>query len=241
MNTKGQAFVELAIFGALILFALGVWLSHAQRMNDQQYAEMETFRRALQKACTYQGETSEGAGASVQYTMLQNRRHVDLSSGFKKGSPSSTGYSSNVFWAIPKVGSQAESLIVYKINDDEKAWNYRDFVSKAEDATQSFRVEDTNTQTSTKFSEEIEKRETPAKIANTKKSTLEDTIDTTITYTIRGKDTDDNPDNDVIIEGPKDLWSLKQGLYRDAQGQYRYSADRVGNEVVRGRSWVTEN
>jgi len=238
-NRKGQSIIELTIFVSLILLIFGILLSYLQRMNDQQYAEMETFRRALQKACTYQGESSEGAGASVQYTMMQNRRHVDLTSGFRKGSPTTTGYSSNVFWAIPKVGSQAESLIVYKINDDEKAWNYRDFVPKDQDETRSFRIDDTNVETNTRFSEEVQKRETPSLIATTKRSQLEDTITTSLTYTIRDKDSDSNPDNDGVIEGPKELWSVEQGLYKDSEGQYRYSESAVGTEVGRGKEWIT--
>jgi len=238
-NQKAQAVVELAIFGSLILLLFGVLLSFMQRENDQQYVQMETFRRALEKACTYQGETSEGAGASVQMSLMENRRHVDLASGFRKGAPSSSGYSANIFWAIPKIGEQAENLIVYKINDDEKTWNYRDFIPEANDDTQSFRIEDTSVDTATNFDETITKEEDAAKIINTRKSTLSDTMTTNINYSVRAKDSDNNPDNDPIVDGPKTLWSITQGLYKDSNGEYKYSEAASGIEVQHEKIWTT--
>lgn len=238
MNKKGQAILELAIFGSLILFVLGILLSYMQRLNDQQYVQMETFRRALEKACTFQGEVSEGAGGSVQYTLLENRPQVDLNSGFGKGSPFNTGNSANVFWAIPKAGAQAESLIVYRVNQDEKVWNYRDLIPK--DSNRSFRIEDTAVDSNVNFNETTTKKETPQEITNIRQSTLKDTLTTNINYTIREKDTDDNSDNDPIAEGPKPLWSVTQGLYRDKKdGQYKYSEKAAGTEITRERTWVT--
>ncbi|MFA5411445.1 MAG: hypothetical protein WC321_06295 [Candidatus Omnitrophota bacterium] len=236
MRKRGQTIVELAIFGSLILFLFGVLLSYMQRQNDQQYVQMETFRRALDKACTFQGEVSEGAGGSVQYTFLENRPHVDLTSGFGKGSPSNTGNSANVFWAIPKTGSEAESLIVYRVNQDEKTWNYRDLIP--EDSKDTFRIEDTKTVSEVKFDESSTKRETPQEIANIRQSKLQDTLTTTINYTIREEDDDDDPDNDPIAEEDT-LWTVTQGLYRDADGQYKYSSSAVGTEIARERTWAT--
>jgi type II secretory pathway pseudopilin PulG len=238
-KNKGQAIVEMAILGSLILFVFGLLLSYMQRQNDQQYIAMETFRRAQEKACTYQGETSEGAGASVQLTEMQNRRNVDLSSGFKKGSPSNTGYSSNVFWAVPKVGSQPESLIAYRINEDEKVWNYRDFVPK--NSTNTFRVEDTDVNTDTDFEETVRKQESPSAITNTKQSTLKDTITTEVTYTIRAEDTNDNPSDDEIVEPLTTLWEVEQRAYRDQNGQIKYSEEAKNQDldVESGRTWTT--
>lgn len=238
-NQKAQAIVELAIFGSLILLLFGVLLSFMERENDQQYVQMETFRRALEKACTYQGETSEGAGASVQMTVMENKRHVDLSSGFRKGSPSSSGYSANIFWAIPKIGEQAENLIAYKINDDEKTWNYRDFIPEENDETRSFRIEDTSVDASTNFDETIIKEEDAAKIVNTRKSTLSDTMTTNINYSVRAKDGDNDPENDPIVEGPKTLWSITQGLYKDSSGEYKYSEAASGSQVEQEKTWTT--
>lgn len=231
--------MELAVFGSMILLLFGVLLSYMQRENDQQYLQMETFRRALEKACTYDGKKSEGAGASVQMTVMENRRHVDLSSGFRKGSPSSSDYSANIFWAVPQVGEQAANLIVYKINDDEKTWNYRDFIPEEKDEAWSFRIEDTPVDTFTKFDETMIKQENTVKIVNTRKSNLSDTIVTTINYTIRAEDGDIDPENDPIVDGPKPLWSTTQGLYKDSSGGYKYSEAAINTVVQQERAWTT--
>lgn len=249
-SKKGQAIVELAIFGSLILFLFGALLSYLQRMNDQQYAEMEAFRRALQKACTYQGESSEGAGASVQYTLMQNRRLVDLTSGFRKGSPSSVSYSANVFWAVPKSDkdSEAESLIVYRINDDEKTWNYRDFVPKEHDSTDdegekrqrywTFEQDNIETSSTSKFDEEIRKEEDLRRVINVNNSNLKENILTVLKYSIKEKDKDDKEYESVVKED--NLWEITQGLYRDESGQYKYSEAAVGTQLQNQKRWVTE-
>src|SRR3989338_2695978 len=193
-NGKGQAVVEMALFGSLIIIILAVLLSYIQRSNDQQYTQMEVFRRALQKACTFQGEESEGAGASAQYTMLENRRHIDLSGNFRKGSSQIMGASSNVFWAVPKVGGQSENLIIYKVNDDEKEADYSDFVSKDKAETLYFQTEDTISDSSLSFNETNAKIENQQTITNIRVSELQDTAATAIPYTIRERDEDDDPD-----------------------------------------------
>src|SRR3989338_6091856 len=116
INKKGQAVAEMALFGSLVLMIFAVLLSYIQRANEQQYVQMEAFRRALEKGNTYQGADSEGAGASVQLTLIENRRVADIQAGFRKGSGQTFNASSNVFWAVPKVGGQAKSVSVYRIN-----------------------------------------------------------------------------------------------------------------------------
>ena len=243
LNRKGQSIVELSILGSVLLMLFGYILSNMQSLNDNQYLGMETFRRALEKANTYRGADSEGAGASVQMTAMQNRRNVDLSAEYRQGAATSVGASANVFWAVPKVGEQPESLIVYKINEDEWTWKYRDFVAKADDKTSSFRIEDTTVDADTAFAETSRKQESTSEIALTRESTLRDVITTNITYTIRQKDQDSNPDNDPIIKGPMPLFGNNpptQWLYRDAgDGLYKYSEKAVGQEVQRGMTRAT--
>ena len=239
-HKKGQAVVEMALFGSLIILVLGVFLSYVQRLNDQHYVQMEAFRRALYKACTYQGEESEGAGGSVQLTMMQNRRHIDLQAGYRKGSPQSLGGSASVFWAVPKVGKDPENIITFKINENEQERNYRDFVPKAHDDDWTFRTEDITTTSDTVFSDTATKIESPEDITTTKTSQLQDTESFHIPYTVRKKDHDHNDENDPIVrEGT--LWDLTQGVYIDAEdGQYKYREDAVGTQVERGTGWTTE-
>lgn len=144
-NKKGQTVLELGIFGSIILLVFGVMLSYIQRENDQQYVQMEAFRRALQKANmgavgleqTFRIDSIEdigqliqdlfknpfdmlfpGKGAAVQYTVVQNRRYVDTGNDFQKRSPQMLSASSSVYWAVPYVGKPATNLSTFKINDD---------------------------------------------------------------------------------------------------------------------------
>ena len=48
-NKRGQAAVEMAIFGVIVLMVFGTLLSYLQKLNDQQYIQMETFRQSLAK------------------------------------------------------------------------------------------------------------------------------------------------------------------------------------------------
>lgn len=247
-DKKGQAMVELAIFGSIILVMFGILLSFIQRFNNQQYVQMETFRRALEKACTYQGEESEGAGASVQFTLLTDRRQAEVSGGFRKGNANTFSASSNVFWAVPKVGAQSESLIAYRVNEDERTRNYEEFVPEEEADNWSFRTEDMASSSDLDFNETITKQETPRAITNTRDSTLQETRIVTIPYTIREKDDDDDDENDVVV-GQGTFWEgeggpngeLIQRLYRDSSdGQYKYSSEAPEDATIeRSKIWVT--
>ncbi|MCU0666744.1 MAG: hypothetical protein MUF05_06595 [Candidatus Omnitrophica bacterium] len=236
---KGQAVIELAIFGGLILFLFGMLISYMQRLNDQQYTKMEAFRRALQKGCTYIGSESEGAGASVQYTLLQNRRNADFSS-FKKGSPQTVSGSANVFWAVPKVGEQPENTMTYRINEDEYTRKFRDYISEDDEENRSLRVEDMTTESNLEFEENVNKQEDYGGISNIKGSSLKERIRTTIPYTIRENDDDSNDDNDKIISGGN-LVDVEQYIYRDpVDGQYKYSSKASKDGTVeRTQQWVT--
>ena len=225
--SRGQAMVEFAILGSIVLVILGMLLSYLQRMDDQQYGQMESFRRALQKSNTYQGDESEGAGASVQLTMIEHRRQAALGTGFGKGSLSSTNSSANVFWAIPKVGAQPENQVIFRINDNEY---------KPEDDPKDFKGSDDIKSTVTSdFDETSRKIETPAQISNTRKSNLTETIEMTL------MDKDNKPIELLDEKGePVTGGVIKQGAYRDSTGQYRFNSGKVGNEIVREREWITK-
>ncbi|MDD5595367.1 MAG: hypothetical protein PHY94_03870, partial [Candidatus Omnitrophica bacterium] len=126
-NKRGQAAAEMAIFGSIVIFVLSVLIAYIQKLNDQQLSKMESFRQALQKANTYQGNESESPGASVEYFLAQNRRHADLAGGFGKGVTESVNSDASVYWAIPTAshygssgGGNPTDLRLAKINDDQK-------------------------------------------------------------------------------------------------------------------------
>lgn len=129
LSNKGQAILELAVFGSLILLVLGVLLNYMQQLGDQQYVQMEAFRRGLAKAARFPGLLPSipgfpqlGAGASVDYTVIRNRRFAGVNNDFKKGEPATVSASSSVYWAVPRIAKNIKpsSMSVYKINDDER-------------------------------------------------------------------------------------------------------------------------
>lgn len=246
-NQRGQAVVELAIFGSIILLGFGILVSHLQRTNDQQYTQMEAFRRALEKACNYYG--GAGSGASVQMNLIRNRRYAELGGDYAKGAPQTVSGSAQVIWSVPegaKPGDEAgehepANLVVYRINEDEMVKSYREYVPYDAREAWYFTIEDTTTQTDTQYTGTMEKEEDSSGITTKRTARLKDNLRTNITYTVRQKDSGGgNPENDVIISSGE-FWNLEQGIYRDpVDGQYRYSESTLGAEEERERTWRTE-
>jgi len=248
---KGQAVTEMAIFGSLIILLFGALLSHMQRSNDQHYSQMEAFRRALEKSCTYLGNDTDGAGASVQYTVIENRKHADLSGNFRKGTTQTVSGSSNVFWAVPKLeeGSEAQSLIVYKVNEQEAEFNYRDFVNQTQDSTDdegnerqryySFEPGDIETESNVTFSESSTKTEDTLEIDNARASSLQEDIRVRIPYKVKEVDKDDESYEANVTTG--NLMNITQHAHRDADGQYRYSDSSANSgPIIRSSQWETD-
>ncbi|MFA4888093.1 MAG: hypothetical protein WC628_00760 [Candidatus Omnitrophota bacterium] len=241
-SRKGQSIVELALFGSLLLMVFGALLTYIQRYNDQQYVQMEAFRRALEKANTYQGNDTEGAGASVQYTLTQNRRYIDLSGGYMKGASQGLSSSANVYWAVPKIGSASENIIVMRVNEDENTIDskkYNDFINTAVNntgaaaASLSFQTEVPSTSSVTEFSEVATKTEKGNLITNKKESTLSEDITTSVPFSVRYKDSDE-----IAYNGT--YWNTTQHLYYDTRdGQYKYSEKAPATGVTRSRIWET--
>jgi len=164
---KAQAVAEMAIFGSLILLVFGAMLSYLQRGNDQQHVEMEAFRQALKAARTPPSHPDEGA--SAQYTLIETRKHVDLSGNFRKGSTQTFSASSSVFWAVP-VG-EPQNVVVYRINDDEIRGGSELALGGGGG---------TDFADNSVFHEQYEKQETPSAITTTRTSQLQETVTTNI-------------------------------------------------------------
>lgn len=271
---KGQTIIELAVFGSIILIILGVLISYIQRQNDQQYAQMKAFRFALHKAAQgpvgFEGNIFEadpeslldlilpGKGAAVQYTVLENRRYADLSSEFRKGSPSSVSASSSVFWAIPFVGNSADSLTVIKVNEDSPIvvnnngplgifGTILEQLGLDDSISLSMETGEIETNTDTLFDEAIRKQEGQSTITNTRQSNLTDTVNTKIKYKVKmgfPEFFEDMGDIGEILDtaitvNEGTLAELNQGAYVE-DGQYKYSSAALGTRVERARQWETD-
>ena len=82
----GQALVELAILGAMILLVLGVLVDYGLRADFTQHAMMSTFRRVLKDAAA---QTRDGVPISTSRLSFADRRIPDPINPFSLG-PSAT-------------------------------------------------------------------------------------------------------------------------------------------------------
>lgn len=171
--------------------------------------------------------------------------------------------SASVNWSIPATDAeQSYSIIVYRVNEDEKkiriVYDYGDREEKGDEririyagdevhefpydpededfdlSEQMFRMEDMSFGSDTNFSETTRKQESPDDITNIRRSTLQDTVTTRIPYSIGPE-----PEGGVPRDDWKTFWEARQGLYRGADGQYRYKESMVEEVVERERTWRT--
>lgn len=254
MNKRGQSVAEMAIFGSLIFMVFGILISFSQQFNDQQYAHMKAFRLTLEKACNYVPNSASGAGASVQLTLIENRRNMSLGGGYQKGNPSSVSGSASIYWSVPRVekGATTDSILAFKINDDERQINYNDYIPKEhkridpdtgnENPTYwSYELGDMTFKTDSQFTENSIKTEDRDGITNHVTSDLKQTVFTDIPYKIVEKHSGDST-YEQEVPGKRDkFWNnLSQGLYwNEASGQYQYGQAYVGTTVQRGKEWTT--
>lgn len=102
----GQAAAELAVFGSLIIAALGFLISMGNNMSEQMTLQQQAFRMALWQAYDKNG--------SVNYTIIKHYRSPNLFGGFKQGNRQSATASASVLWCVGDV----EEFNYYQINDD---------------------------------------------------------------------------------------------------------------------------
>lgn len=79
-SLAGQALLELALFGAILLMLLGVMVSFGMRYNYQQKTMMEAFRKTLNETAVYE----RGGQASV--TVVSDEHVPNPSNPFAVGS-----------------------------------------------------------------------------------------------------------------------------------------------------------
>ena len=227
---KAQAVAEMAIFGSLIIGLFSTLLFYIQRLNDEQFTTMETFRYALQKA----HGRAEDPGFSVSYSAIEMRRNVDLNNPLK-GSRSQTSASASVYWAVPEVGEKPENRNFYKVNEYEFEYDYEDMFGEYNPEEY-----DVETEIETIFVEHshdtFSKQESKSGIATTRVSDVDDRIDFRFKFTKKRKD----DENDEGVTYTKEV---EQVLFSD--GKYRNIdfVDEDGRGLHRGlhkeRRWVT--
>lgn len=82
LSLRGQALLEVALFGAILLMLLGVMVSYGLRYNYQQKTMMDAFRSSLKES----NDTNRGGQASV--TVVSDEHIPDPANPFAIGSVS---------------------------------------------------------------------------------------------------------------------------------------------------------
>ena len=97
-SLTGQAAVEIAVLGSLILLIFSVILSYSQRFDSQLELKMEAFRKALNR--------SYARNAAVSYTIRKDKRPYNLLGNYGESQPTSMGASATVMWQKGMAGCQ---------------------------------------------------------------------------------------------------------------------------------------
>lgn len=109
-SRRGQALIELALFGSFIILVLGVLVSYGLNADLTQQAMMRTFRQALLGA---QEAPQHGKPTSTAHVLLDDRHIPNPSHPFAVGSvfpitASSGGITRN--WKLQEVGNTIPEL-----------------------------------------------------------------------------------------------------------------------------------
>ncbi len=117
---KGQAVLEMALLGTLVLFIFSALLVYGQRLDLRQQLKMEAFRKAIQRAYY--------DNSAVSYTIKRDTHIPNLFSGYGNGQYASTQASATVMWQKGMGGDQGE--------DDEQNFSYYELNDKVIDLRQ---------------------------------------------------------------------------------------------------------
>ncbi|MFC1594079.1 hypothetical protein ACFL38_02005 [Candidatus Omnitrophota bacterium] len=97
-TTIGQAAVEMAVLGSLILVCFSAVLNYAQQYTAQQEFKQETFRKALNKSYV--------RNSGVSFTAKKDARFYNTFGGFYEGGTSPLVASASVMWQKGTAGCQ---------------------------------------------------------------------------------------------------------------------------------------
>ncbi len=130
-NKKGQAILELAIFGSILISLLGVLVSYGLRYNYQQLETQRAFRKALGSTAT---SMVPGTPTSVGHMLIEDRHIPNPSDTFGMGAITPLGSSGSVTRsaALHETPDTVNELpvTVYTINDQTFNFKSAGFVEE---------------------------------------------------------------------------------------------------------------
>ncbi len=133
-SCSGQALAELAIFAAIFLYVLSVFIQYGLSANFEQEQEMLTFRRALANAASV-FQTSR-VGTVVR---LNDRPFPDARDAFGIDERNSLSAQGTVTWSNALYGSYKDMndidlpRVIYAVNDNERTYTTAAFKVKPKD------------------------------------------------------------------------------------------------------------
>ncbi len=110
MNRKGQALLELAILGSLVIVAFSILIGYSERYNREQSYMQQTFRATLQAAYD--------ANNSASYATVDFRRMPNVTSPMEIGALSVFSSSNQLVWSDGKKkdGEETEPKSYFELN-----------------------------------------------------------------------------------------------------------------------------
>ena len=137
-NQRGQALLELAIFGMVAIAALGFLIRVGMQMNYDQEIRMAAFRRALAAAAADNGTTQDAV--AVTYHYASDRQMPNPSDGLMSLPRSRTEASAFVEWGDrltyayedrtsgdENAGHATQQKIIVRSNNAERVFRQPDF------------------------------------------------------------------------------------------------------------------
>jgi len=116
-NLKGQALIELATLGTILIFCLGILINYGLQANYQQEVFMSTFRRAMGLA--YNQTSNElGPSGTVVLTALDDRRMISPDNAYGLASRSQFSRRESATWSdnltLSYLDSASQPIIAYQ-------------------------------------------------------------------------------------------------------------------------------
>ncbi|MCM8800166.1 MAG: hypothetical protein NC900_05525 [Candidatus Omnitrophica bacterium] len=131
LSTKAQSILELAIFGSIILFLLGVLISYGLGANFEQHLQMQTFRKAL-----FEALKRAHSSINVNLNVIKDLSIPDVNSPFdiSETSPYSANialsWSNDLYAGLDDLDERDLPRIDYIINGVRKTYKIANYKYK---------------------------------------------------------------------------------------------------------------
>ncbi len=106
-SKKGQAILELALFGSILIFCLGVLIRYGLSMNYSQHLQMQAFRQAVKRAY----DDGRDTFVNASYSILEDKPIPDPADPYGLSERSIFGASASAVWSNQVYGAPTYDAI----------------------------------------------------------------------------------------------------------------------------------